>query len=69
MTRYIEAGFSKDGGYTFTDFRKAPLPDEGDYGDAMPVWRRLGIFRQASARFRCTEACTLTIIAMEVEAE
>lgn len=69
MSRDIELGVTKDGSWTFTDFRARPLPDEGDYSDPMPVWRRLGLSRQFSVRFRCTAPCTLALIAMEVEAE
>lgn len=69
MTRYIEMAVSKDGSYTFTDWRKRPLPDHGDYSDPMPVWRRMGTSRQFATRFRCTEPCVLTVTAMAIEAE
>lgn len=69
MTRYIELAISRDGSHTHTDWRKAPVPDWGDWSDAMPTLRRFGTSRQFSGRFRFTEPATLTITAMEIEAE
>lgn len=66
MTRYIEMALCKDG-YTASDFRKAPLPDEGDYGDPMPTWKRNGAARQFQPMFRCTEPCVVTLIAIEMQ--
>lgn len=64
----IEMSVSKDGSYTFTDWRARPLPDHGDYRDPMPTWRRLGNSRQFAARFRITDPVVVSIVAMEVEA-
>jgi hypothetical protein len=66
--RDIELAVSKDG-YTFTDWRKRPLPDWGDYGDPMPTWRRLGCARRFSVQFRITDPVVVNIIAMQAEVE
>jgi hypothetical protein len=67
MSEFIEGAFSKDG-HTFSDWLKRPIPDYGDYRDPMPTWRRRGSAYAHSAKFRFTEPCQLSVLAVEIEA-
>jgi hypothetical protein len=67
MSEFIEGAFSKDG-HTHSDWLKRPLPDYGDYRDPMPTWRRRGLAYAHTGKFRCTEPCQISVLALEIEA-
>lgn len=55
MTAFIELRVSKDGGYTWSDWKGRDLGDTGDFIRPL-IWRRLGNSRHFTFDFRATGA-------------
>lgn len=55
---FVDLRYSKDGGYTWSDWKTRSIGDTGDF-DKRAVWRRLGISRKWIVHIRMTLAADL----------
>ena len=62
----IELRYSKDGGYTWSDWQARDLGDTGDFLSPA-IWRRLGVSRQWLVHIRMTVGADLLAGAIQAQ--
>lgn len=64
----VEVSYSKDGGYTWSDWRTADLGDDGQYAKRV-VFRRFGSSRQFQYKWRISSPYKRDAVAASVQIE
>lgn len=62
----VELRYSKDGGYTWSDWQQRDIGDTGDFM-SRAVWRRLGLSRQWIVHIRMTYAADLLAASIQAQ--
>lgn len=67
MSNTVELRYSKDGGYTWSDWQSRDIGGTGDFLSPKARWRRLGMARQFVVDIRMTVGADL--LAGSIQAE